>query len=119
MRSRISYGPGGKRTFYLDDREVTEAEYNAATPQKLDEVLRDTSAVRNLPAGHQPSCWPMVSNALSVHPKQVDEANNRAKRHGINVLYKRNGQVVIPDRNERRKLLSLERMHDRLGGYGD
>jgi hypothetical protein len=26
---------------------------------------------------------------------------------------------VVPDRNERRKLIRLERCHDKDGGYGD
>jgi len=65
------------------------------------------------------SAWPMVSDALAVHPKQVEEANARNKRHGVNVQYLPNGQAVLPDRNERKKLLRLERYHDNDGGYGD
>lgn len=58
------------------------------------------------------SGWPMVSEALAVHPKQVGDANARAKRHGINVTYDGKGFCHIPDRNERRKLLRLEALHD-------
>jgi hypothetical protein len=65
------------------------------------------------------TCWPMVSDALAVHPKQVEQARERAKRHGISVEYRDNGQCVIPDRAERRRLLRLEGFHDRSGGYGD
>jgi hypothetical protein len=49
----------------------------------------------------------------------VEQARERAKRHGISVEYRDNGQCVIPDRAERRRLLRLEGFHDRSGGYGD
>ncbi len=66
-----------------------------------------------------PSCWPMVSEALAVHPDQVEAARARAKRHGVSVEYMADGRAVLPDRNERRRLLRLEGFHDRQGGYGD
>lgn len=70
-------------------------------------------------AGHQPGCWPQLSMAMAVHPKQVQEANERNKRHGVNVTYRRDGMAVIPDRKERKKLARLEGFRDNNGGYGD
>ena len=71
------------------------------------------------PGGIPTSGWPMVSEALAVHPKQVEQANDRARRHGIPVTYDRKGFCHIPDRAARKKLLKLEGMHDNSGGYGD
>lgn len=65
------------------------------------------------------TCWPMVSEALAVHPSQVATANARNKRHGVNVVYDKNGAAHIPDRGERKRLLKLEGFHDNNGGYGD
>ncbi len=62
---------------------------------------------------------PLVSMALGVHESQVDEANARAKRHGLGVVYDKSGRCHIPDRSTRKKLIKLERYHDNNGGYGD
>lgn len=61
----------------------------------------------------------MKSEAMAVHPEQVAQANARNKRHGVNVVYDKSGFAHIPDRNERRKLMRLEGLHDKSGGYGD
>lgn len=58
------------------------------------------------------SGWPMVSEALACDPRQVKQHQERARRHGINVTYRPDGCVEIPDRGERKKLLKLEKMHD-------
>ena len=71
------------------------------------------------PGGHGTTCWPMVSEALAVHPRQVDQANERARRHGINVAYDQKGNCHIPDRGNRKKILRLEGLRDNSGGYGD
>jgi hypothetical protein len=72
-----------------------------------------------LVGGTPTSGWPIKSLALAVHPNQVEQANARAKRHGINVTYSKSGACHIPDRANRKKLLRLEGMHDNRGGYGD
>lgn len=82
-------------------------------------VEAERSAAQNGGISNSSKCWPMTSLALSVHRKQVGEARARAKRHGINVEYNERGHCIIPDRQERSKLLRLEGLHDNLGGYGD
>ncbi len=60
------------------------------------------------------------SDALAVHPGQCELAEARNKLHGVNVAYDReDGRAIIPDRNERKKLLRLEKFHDNDGGYSD
>jgi hypothetical protein len=67
----------------------------------------------------QRKCWPMVSKALAVHPKQVAQANARNKRHGVNVVYDPTGHAHIPHRAERKRLCKLDGFHDNNGGYSD
>lgn len=100
--------------YWIDGQQVTEAAYHAAFPSKLEELL-EAKEVKIEGGGH----WPLVSDALGVHPDQVDEANLRNKKAGVAVEYNRKGQAVIPTRGERRKLLRLEQFHDKDGGYGD
>lgn len=107
---KIVYGRGGKPDrFYAGGKEVTAAEFRKCCKPKGGRRVKagDRLLVSNL------SGWPMRSEALAVHPKQVAEANARNRRHGVNVTYDAEGFAIIPDRNERRKLLRLEGMHDK------
>ena len=70
--------------------------------------------------GAAPSIWQdFTSLALKVHPKQVEQANARLKRHSIVGAYDKQGVPHIPDRGNHRKLLRLEGFHDNHAGYGD
>jgi hypothetical protein len=111
VRGRITYG--NPIRYFVNDTEVTEAEFAAAFPPKElvagDEVLADsTSAWRDF-----------KSEALAVHPDQVAEANTRSKAHNLGVVYDKQGFARIPDRAARRRLMRLEGVHDNHGGYGD
>jgi hypothetical protein len=81
--------------------------------------LCDMFAAAAAPGGTGTTGWPMVSNALSVSPRQAAAANARAKAHGIGVVYDSKGKCHISDRGNRKKLMRLEGMHDNHGGYGD
>ncbi len=60
--------------------------------------------------------WPMKSDSLGCHPEQVGEANERAKKAGIQgVHYERDGTCVINDNGARKKLMRLEKCIDRSG----
>ncbi len=111
MRPRIIYGRFGQRTFFLGDLEVTEEEFAAAVPSK-------PIGCPGL-ANNTPSCWPQISQAFGVHPKQVAAANARNKRHGVHVQYEPKGLAHIPDRGARRDLSRLEGMTDNEAGYSD
>jgi hypothetical protein len=106
---KIVYGRGGKPDrFYIAGKEVTAEEFRKHCKPKGGRIKAgDKLLVSNL------SGWPMRSEALAVHPAQVAEANARNKRHGISVTYDAEGFAHIPDRNERRKLLKLEALHDK------
>lgn len=70
-----------------------------------------------VPDGMRQACWPIKCEALACHPKQVDECNQRAKRHGINVEYDRQGFCHIPDQGNYAKILKLERMYNKSEGF--
>jgi hypothetical protein len=105
-----SVGHGEKTRYYIDGVQVSREEFDQALPDQPLEAA---------PGGHLPSCWPQVMESLGVHPSQVAQANERNRKAGVNVTYDRDGNAVVPDRNERRKLIRLERCHDKDGGYGD
>lgn len=112
---KIVYKSSGKHVYFLDGREVTRKEYNMAVPSRLDDLFEaGTTATSQTRA-----CWPMMSDALSVHPDQVGEATARNRKHGVNVGYLPDGTAVIPDRGARKAILKLEGFHDNNGGYGD
>lgn len=110
MAWTVIYDRAGKNPAYFKDGEVStrEAFEKAFPPKPL-----------GAPAVAAPSCWPMKSVALAVHPEQVAEATERNRRHGVGVTYDPTGMAEIPDRGERKKILKLEGLHDNHGGYGD
>ena len=110
---RIKYHSDGTRSFYIGDREVSEAAYHKRFPSKL--KLGEAEA----PFVACASCWPMTSEALSCTENQVAAMNARNARHGIATRYDRTGLAHVPTRGDRAKLLRLEGMHDVNGGYGD
>lgn len=100
-----------RRIYYLDGKRVTLKKLLLRYPDAL--AREGITQLRSVSC----SAWPIVSDALAVHPKQVQQANDRAKRHGIKVEYQRDGRPVIPDAQNRYKLLKLEGFHDNNGGY--
>lgn len=103
MRSKIIYSGSKPPRYYVNDVEVTQEEHDAAFPPKP----------IGLPMqGMFPACWPKRSKALGVHRKQVEAANARNKRMGLNTRYDKDGTAVIPDNGERRRLLRTEAMTD-------
>lgn len=98
--------------YYIDDKEVTEEEYRAAFPDK--------------PLAENGQCslrgWtkPLLSDALAVHPDQIPDVMERNRRAGLHVEYNaEDGRPILRSREQRRKLMKLDKCHDRDGGYGD
>lgn len=108
MSGSIKWDKDENAHYYLDGKEVPEADFRKAFPEQ-----------EGVPGGHPPSCWPMTSEALACHESQVAEMNERNRAAGVSTRYKEDGTAVIPDRADRRKLLKLEGYHDRDGGYSD
>lgn len=107
-KTKIVWGPRGTKRFYINDKEVTEEEWHARFPSKIDDLLAGY-----FPQVQSPEGWPKRSLALAVHKDQVAEANDRNKKHGIGTRYDTDGTAVIPDNGDRRKLLKLEGFVDK------
>lgn len=69
--------------------------------------------------GARPSCWPMKSNALAVHPDQRKEYSKFAVKHGVPTYFDERGKPEFSDRNHRKKYCELVGAVDYEGGYGD
>ena len=115
MRFKVVYGNPVR--YYLDGREVSREQYDAASPKGR---LRELFAAGRAAKSQTTTCWPMRSDALACHPKQAAAITERNKRHGVTgVHYEKDGTCVIADRGARKALLALEGLHDNHGGYGD
>lgn len=71
-------------------------------------------------AGTQmPSCWPMKSDAMGVHPSQIAETQATLAKHGVSTEFDREGTPILRDRAHRRKHARVFGYYDQDGGYGD
>lgn len=73
-------------------------------------------AAQNTP---HPAGWPLVSEALAVHPDQVAEAVAEARKRGVPTEYTADGNPVFTDRGHRAAFGRAFGVVDRAGGYGD
>ena len=109
-KSGILRGRLNAVAYFIEGVEVSEARYSERFPDKNGVPMMNGISV---------SSWPQTSRAFAVHPKQVKQARDRAKRHGLSVQYKADGTCVIPTRGERQRLGVLEGFRDNDAGYGD
>lgn len=62
---------------------------------------------------------PLKSDALAVHPRQIEAAIARNKRHGLTSLrYDRRGRPVFTDSGQRRALMKIESVRQMNSAYG-
>jgi hypothetical protein len=118
MRSRIVYHPfdPSRNTYFLEEKEVTEAVYRAAGTDKSREAL----SARRGPDGHRPACWPMVSDAMLVSTERQRKAvHENARARGLNLQFDRLGRPILESQGHRRQVCELMGMTDRNAGYGD
>lgn len=108
-RGKVIFGTVDR--YFVNDKEVPKAEYDAAFPDKWEPG-------EMLPA-QLPECWPMVSEAVAVHPNQRAEAHADAIKKGVPTDFDQLGRPVFTDRGHRKKYMKAYGVHDRNGGYGD
>lgn len=86
-------------------------------------VLEDgRSAVRILSPTvgvNPPSCWPMESVAMGVHPDQRKELIDYCREHDCPTDVSEDGNPILTSKEHRRKHAELRGFFDRDAGHGD
>lgn len=101
---------GEQKVYFLDGREVTEEEFHRALPPVKDDGRGE---------GNRPWSRPIHSEGAAVHPDQIPEAVEDAKRCGVPTEFDSIGCPIFTSRKHRRDYLKVYGFHDRNGGYGD
>lgn len=81
-------------------------------------------ARRDILAEHgefRPTCgnWPILSDALGVHPSQVAEATAQAHSVGVPTEFRPDGRAVLRSPEHRKRFAEALGFYDLNGGYGD
>ncbi len=115
-KAKIIYGRVNK--YFADDREVSRKELDRIFPNRIADLLLAGKS----PDGHRSACWPQTgSDALAVHPKQINEASQLARDRGVNTEFTSEGQPIFSSAGHRRAYCQKveTRVVDRNGGYSD
>ena len=63
--------------------------------------------------------WPIVSDALGIHPDEVARIGRELHEHGVTTQFTSEGQPIFENREHRRRYMKQVGAFDRSGGYGD
>lgn len=99
----------GAAHYEIDGREVSEEEFRRRLPPAPDG--EGPSSLSSTP--------PHLSEGLSVHPDQVQEAIEDAKRKGVPTEFRPDGRPVMRSRAHQKAYLKAYGFHNRDGGFGD
>jgi len=103
------HGPSSKRPSTIPvkvDGVSTNADYDFAATQ---------SSSGDTPPGN----WPLKSEAAAINPKQIPEAIEFCRTHGVPTEFTRSGQPIFTSRDHRKRHLDARNMFDRQAGFGD
>ena len=107
MKSDQAILKGGRWSYYLDGKRVTQKSYERRYPPPKREEGQAFMCASN-------GNWPVVSKlSLACDPSQVEEMNARNKAHGINAQYRADGACVIADAADYKRLRRYEGFRDR------
>ena len=101
-------GEGPKQTYWIDNRQVSKEEFDRAFPDK-----------EGVPGMEYAWDRPLLSDALAVHPSQIEEAREDAKQKGVPTDFTPDGRPILTSRAHRKRYLKAYGFHDKQGGYGD
>lgn len=63
--------------------------------------------------------WPILSDSIGVHPSQVKEAEEHAKKHGVPTEFTPDGRCILRNKQHRKAYAELIGHYDLNGGYSD
>jgi hypothetical protein len=113
MRTTIVYGRSGKR-YFVNGAEVSQAEYEAASPKRFAELLGGVQTVQK--QGKQG--WPLQLDSLAIHPDDIPKQMERDKKFGVPTQYNpEDGRPIITDNGHRTKYLRSRGVFDAAAGY--
>jgi len=98
--------------YRIDGKVVTKAVYRKHFPaaKKVGNVYFGSVST---------SVWPMKSEALAVHPSQIEEARKSAAARGVPTDFTPSGRPILRTRGHRKAYCKAYGFHDRNAGYGD
>ncbi len=102
MRAVIR-GIGKNAQFWIDGKMVSEKEFWRRFPP-AQEAATGPCSLSSVPK--------MVSSSVAVHPDQVEEAVESAKRKGVPTEFQRDGRPVFTSRAHQRRYLKAYAMHN-------
>lgn len=107
MKGKI-VGRGLKLRYYLDNQEVTKAEFDKAFPPKHE-------------SGNDAFCHfkPIASDAMKLHPKLIAEGVADAIKKRVPTDFTTDGRPIFRTRQHRAEYLRAYGYFDRDAGYGD
>jgi len=85
------------------------------------EAYRDAAAQRTDQGLMIETTWskPVLSDAMGVHPNQIQGCVEDARKRGIEIEFAPDGRQVFRSRKARKEYCRSEGFHDNDGGYGD
>jgi hypothetical protein len=101
-------GTGAKKVYEIDGREVSAEAFFEAFPP-VTEYSADALC----------AAPPHKSDGLAVHPDQVQEATDSAKREGVPTEFLPDGRPVMRSRAHQKAYLKAYGFRNNDGGYGD
>jgi len=81
--------------------------------------LKGILSERRMRCGMLPTCWPMHSDALGVHPDQRKEAYEESVKMGVPTRFDDDGCAILTGPGHRKRYAEANGMFDRNGGFGD
>ena len=90
--------------YLLDGQVVSKETFDAAFP---DREMDAGFGVGSLHSG-----WPIKSDAMGVHPKQIKEAAEHARKRGVPTDFDKSGRPLFRDRSHQRAYLKTQRCHN-------
>ncbi|MGE0289387.1 MAG: hypothetical protein AB7I42_24205 [Bradyrhizobium sp.] len=109
--TKASYHPDGTARYWVDGKECSRAEYDAATPSKLASFADAQAAEIRKNKG-----WPMDSIGLGCHPKEIRKYQRLYAKHGINAQFNKRGFLRCENQQDyNRKAEVVRHWH---GDYG-
>ncbi len=100
------------KVYLLDGQEVTQERFEEAFPEQA-------IVAGEPPGGPALTGWPIHSEALAYHPKQIPEARKYLESRGLgDTQIDSMGRPVLRDRMHRRRFMKGLGKHDNKSFYG-